>query len=141
MKTLIVIGLAAALTTGCTLSERNTAAGIVSGAIVGAAVGAATSPATGAAIGSAVGAAAIEANRGNDFSVQNVHHQKCDICATENAYYSRAVAQPSPCNDYPVEHRVQIPEADDRSRSVDRYIISRHITPVFSTAGFRCSNR
>lgn len=114
MKNLIVIGFVAALTTGCSSAVK---------------------------IGDTTASAGIEKNKGDDFSVIKVHQQKCDICTEEKAYYSRAVAQPSPCNDYPVEHRVQIPEVDDRSRSVDRYIVTSDVTPLFSTVGFGCSSR
>jgi len=112
MKNLLVFGLAAALTTGCSSMVE---------------------------IGDTTVSA--EVDTGDDFSVMKVHQQKCDVCTEEKTYYSRAVAQPSPCNDYPVEHRVQIPEVDDRSRSVDRYIVSSDATSVFSTVGFGCSSR
>lgn len=114
MKNLIVFGLVAALTTGCSYAVK---------------------------VDDTTAVAVLEINKGDDPSVIKVHQQKCDTCTEEKTYYSRAVAQPSPCNDYPVEHRVQIPEVDDRSRSVDRYIVTSDVTPMFSTVGFGCSSR
>ena len=45
----------------------------------------------------------------------------CAVCPVEPRYVL-AVTRPGACNDYPVTYRVQVPEADPRVRSVDRFI-------------------
>ena len=45
----------------------------------------------------------------------------CGVCSIEPRYLL-AVTRPGACNDYPVTYRVQVPEADPRVRSVDRFI-------------------
>jgi hypothetical protein len=61
---------------------------------------------------------------------------KCLTCV--NPSYARAVSQPSPCNDYPVEYRVQIPEVDKRSRSVDRYVVTNDVSASYATLNRGC---
>jgi ABC-type Fe3+-hydroxamate transport system substrate-binding protein len=45
----------------------------------------------------------------------------CSSCPIDPRY-ALAVTRPGACNDYPVTYRVQVPEADPRVRSVDRFI-------------------
>lgn len=44
----------------------------------------------------------------------------CLDCNSKAPHYAVAVTKPAICNDYPVEYRVQIPETDPRTRSVNR---------------------
>lgn len=57
----------------------------------------------------------------------------CATCAPE-AVYGIAVTRPSPCNDFPVTYRVQMPETDKRVRFVDRPELVSSSTRVSSVA-------
>jgi hypothetical protein len=72
------------------------------------------------------GCAAIDAVAVKPLAAAPAPAPAATVCATcgTNPVVGYAITRPALCNDYPVTHRVQMPEVDDRVRLVDRSVLS-----------------